>query len=257
MSKIKVFLTFLLLSTIVEVMAQTEPKPTINPTIVVLNTSIGDSAITDKEYTGQAPLSIRFIPDAQNADGWDVNYEWRIFKGDKDYSTGNVTYKDSPTIIRYENETEYTFSESTSYMTILYAVFKKGEQTEEYTQEWWSDEDNKKANACYIHIQTSELKFPNAFSPNGDGTNDIFKAKSGHRSIIEFHAYIYNRWGQKIYDWTDVNSGWDGTQNGRPVKDGTYFLYCKAKGADGVKYSIKQDVNILRGYNESGTLNSQ
>lgn len=251
MNKIKVFLTFLLVSTIAEVMGQTTTVPTIDPTIVVLNTSVGDSIIGEQEYTGQAPLSIRFVPCAENAEGWDANYEWRIHKGNRDISTGNVTYDSIPTYKRFEEETEMTFSESTSFMILLYATFQKGSQRVEYTKEWWSDEENKKAKACYIHIQTSILKFPNAFSPNNDGTNDIFKAKKGHRSIIEFHAYIYNRWGQKIYDWTDINAGWDGTQNGKPVKDGVYFLYCKAKGADGVKYNIKQDVNILRGFNEA------
>ena len=63
----------------------------------------------------------------------------------------------------------------------------------------------------------STLVFPNAFSPNnGDDLNDVFKAKE-YRSIIEFHAYIFNRWGQKLYDWTDPDGGWDGTYNGKDV----------------------------------------
>ena len=48
----------------------------------------------------------------------------------------------------------------------------------------------------------SSLLMPNAFSPNGDGINDIYKPKDGYRNIEEFHAYIYNRWGQKLYEWT-------------------------------------------------------
>ena len=95
------------------------------------------------------------------------------------------------------------------------------------------------------------LEMPNAFSPNGDGVNDIYKAKSNHRSIVEFHAYIFNRWGQKLFDWTNINEGWDGTVHGKPVKDGTYFVLVKAKGADGRDYNIKKDVNILRTYIEN------
>lgn len=102
-------------------------------------------------------------------------------------------------------------------------------------------------------IGESKLSFPNAFSPNGDGKNDKFIAKEC-QNIVEFHAYIFNRWGQKLFDWTDSANGWDGTQNGTPVKDGVYYLLCKAKGTDGKTYTIKKDVNLLRGYDE-GTIN--
>ena len=104
------------------------------------------------------------------------------------------------------------------------------------------------AGSISITISTSLLEMPNAFSPNGDGVNDIYKAKENHKSIVEFHAYIFNRWGQKIYDWTDINGGWDGTWNGKDVKDGTYYVLVKAKGADGINYEIKKDVNVLRKY---------
>lgn len=62
--------------------------------------------------------------------------------------------------------------------------------------------------------KVSSLLLPNAFSPNGDGINDIYKPKDGYRNIEEFHAYIYNRWGQKLYEWTDPATGWDGTYRG-------------------------------------------
>lgn len=95
----------------------------------------------------------------------------------------------------------------------------------------------------------SKLSFPNAFSPNGDGRNDTFVAKECE-NITEFHAYIFNRWGQKLFEWTDSADGWDGTHNGTPVKEGVYFLLCKAKGSDGKTYNIRKDVNLLRGYYE-------
>ena len=81
--------------------------------------------------------------------------------------------------------------------------------------------------------------------------------KSGYQSLVEFHAYIFNRWGQKLYEWTNPADGWDGTYNGKDVKEGVYYVLVKAKGADGRKYNIKRDVNLLRGYDEtagSGTV---
>ena len=104
-------------------------------------------------------------------------------------------------------------------------------------------------------VLTSTLVVPNAFSPNHDQINDVFKVKS-FQNIVEFHAYIFNRWGQKLYEWTNIDGGWDGTYRGNDVKQGTYFVLVKAKGADGETYNIRKDVNLLRGYIE-GTSISQ
>ena len=103
-----------------------------------------------------------------------------------------------------------------------------------------------------VVVSESKLSFPNAFSPNGDGKNDKFIAKEC-QNIVEFHAYIFNRWGQKLYEWTDSTDGWDGTNNGTPVKEGVYFLLCKAKVSDDKTYTIRKDVNLLRGYTENTT----
>ena len=99
---------------------------------------------------------------------------------------------------------------------------------------------------------TSTLIFPNAFSPNGDQINDTYGAKE-YKNIEEFHAYIFNRWGQKLYEWDDPEGGWDGTYNGKDVKQSTYFVLVKARGADGQNYNIRKDVNLLRGYTETTT----
>ena len=99
---------------------------------------------------------------------------------------------------------------------------------------------------------TSTLVFPNAFSPNHDSTNDVYKAKE-YKNIEEFHAYIFNRWGKKLYEWDNPAEGWDGTYNGRDVKQGTYFVLVKARGADGQVFNIRKDVNLLRGFSENTT----
>lgn len=57
--------------------------------------------------------------------------------------------------------------------------------------------------ACKLYV-------PNAFTPNGDGLNDIFKASYGD-NITKFKMTIYNRWGQKVFEANDINNGWNGT----------------------------------------------
>jgi len=103
-------------------------------------------------------------------------------------------------------------------------------------------------------VLTSILVVPNTFTPNNDHINDVFKVKQ-HQNIVEFHAYIFNRWGQKLYDWTNIDEGWDGTYRGKDVKQGTYFVLVKARGADGETYNIRKDVNLLRGWSEGTTIN--
>ena len=107
-----------------------------------------------------------------------------------------------------------------------------------------------------IQLAESGIKVPNAFSPNGDGINDYFNVFDV-KSIIEFHGAIYNRWGQQLFVWGldemgREGCGWDGTYNGRPVKAGVYYVVVIAKGADGIEYEFRRDVNLLRGYTEGG-----
>ncbi|MCX6243154.1 MAG: gliding motility-associated C-terminal domain-containing protein [Bacteroidetes bacterium] len=61
---------------------------------------------------------------------------------------------------------------------------------------------------------------PNAFTPNGDGLNDVFRPIGN--DISDFHMIIYNRWGQMVFETTDSLKGWDGTLNGRYCEPGSY-----------------------------------
>lgn len=179
---------------------------------------------TDMIADAQAPLTVRFAANPTETEG-DVGYEWRFTREGEE----------KPFMTRYEETTTYEFKQSGMTKVELYvtmAGYDEAELTATFS----------------ISITNSMLEMPNAFSPNGDGVNDIYKAKENHKSIVEFHAYIFNRWGQKIYDWTDINGGWDGTWNGKDVKDGTYYVLVEAKGADGINYEIKKDVNVLRKY---------
>lgn len=180
-------------------------------------------AITDAE----APLTVTFKANPSNLGSETPSYEWRFTKEGSE----------SPFIVRYEEETSYEFRESGSTRVQLYVAPGDGQEAELVA-------------TITVNISTSLLEMPNAFSPNGDGINDIYKAKDNHKSIIEFHAWIFNRWGQKLYEWTDINGGWDGSFHGKQVPDGTYFVLVKAKGADGRDYHIRKDVNILRKYIE-------
>jgi len=87
------------------------------------------------------------------------------------------------------------------------------------------------------------LRIPAAFTPNGDGINDIFKAKDGHQSIVSFQATVVNRWGKQMARWNQPSEGWDGKSGGTDAPEGAYYLNVTARGADGRNYNIKKTIS--------------
>jgi len=77
-----------------------------------------------------------------------------------------------------------------------------------------------------IEPDSACLYIPNTFSPNADIINDSFGIV--HCGFTDFSFYIFNRWGQQLYETNDPDFRWDGQFNGRPVQTGTYFYLLKA-----------------------------
>jgi gliding motility-associated-like protein len=93
----------------------------------------------------------------------------------------------------------------------------------------------------------SNMEVPNIFTPNGDGSNDVFFLKTA--SLGEISCVIIDRWGNRVYETTS-NSGnisWDGKNfNGTECSPGVYFYIIKAKGKDDKAYESKGNVTLLR-----------
>ena len=89
------------------------------------------------------------------------------------------------------------------------------------------------------------LQIPNAFSPNGDGNNDVFKIlASGYKKLNYYR--VYNRWGQEVFYTNNFRRGWDGTHKGKDCELGTYFWVLSAVGIDNKEKMIKGDVTLVR-----------
>ena len=82
---------------------------------------------------------------------------------------------------------------------------------------------------------------PNVFTPNGDGSNDIFKPVKS-KGIAEMQTYIYNRWGGQVFETNNPNIEWDG----QDLADGTYFWVVKYTDANGEVKTLTGDVNLIR-----------
>ena len=87
-----------------------------------------------------------------------------------------------------------------------------------------------------------DLYVPNAFTPNGDGDNDIFRPiPIGMKSMDMFT--IYNRWGQRLYSGKGNGAGWDGNFGGRPQEAATYVWY--AEGIDYLNNKLKRKGTVV------------
>ena len=85
---------------------------------------------------------------------------------------------------------------------------------------------------------------PNAFSPNGDGLNDVLYVRS---HILEsFYFAVYGRWGQKLFETTRFDEGWDGTFQGKPCQNGVYDYYFKGVCVGGQTSELKGNVMLIR-----------
>lgn len=200
-----------------------------------------------KETVLSAPFHVVFtanptIPEGYKSQVW---FEWTFWKADN---------PDNILLRRNDQDFEYDFSESGSYVVQLRAIFYGEEGVEDY--EFPQVEEGEDPKYITFTVSESKLEFPNAISPNDDGKNDKLKPKDGYKSIVDFHAVVFNRWGEKIYSWDDVNGWWDGKRNGKVVKDGVYFLNVSAKGSDGVEYKIKKAINVISGYNNGENENA-
>ncbi len=70
------------------------------------------------------------------------------------------------------------------------------------------------------------IGIPNAFTPNGDTKNDIFKPTI-FQEVMGFSFVVFNRYGQKIFETTEYGKGWDGSFNGKPQPAGSYVYRIK------------------------------
>lgn len=91
----------------------------------------------------------------------------------------------------------------------------------------------------------SYINFPSAFSPNADGVNDVFRAKYS-LDLVKYNLRIYNRWGELVFETSDVNDGWDGTFNNKPLPLSVYVWYAEYSFRDGKKNSKAGNLTLVK-----------
>ncbi|MBL1233510.1 MAG: hypothetical protein CMD31_08080 [Flavobacteriales bacterium] len=107
-------------------------------------------------------------------------------------------------------------------------------------------------NGCIVYDTVTvnvDMQFnigvPSAFTPNGDGTNDLLLVR-GEIGIESLTFSIYNRYGQEVFFTSEKTEGWDGTHNSNPVNPGVFVYYVKATMLDGTIQELKGNVTLIR-----------
>jgi len=97
-----------------------------------------------------------------------------------------------------------------------------------------------------IDLTYENIFIPDAFTPNNDGRNDVFRIVNlGYYKLVNMS--VYNRWGALVYQATDGdNKGWDGTFNGVPQDMGIYNYLIIIESPDNKKQSFKGNLTLIR-----------
>ncbi len=95
-------------------------------------------------------------------------------------------------------------------------------------------------------VNSGSVFVPNAFSPNGDGINDVLMPRIvGYSEITSFR--IYNRYGQQVFTSTKENyPEWDGTYNGKVADIGVFYYIIELKDIEGNKKTQTGDITLIR-----------
>lgn len=80
-----------------------------------------------------------------------------------------------------------------------------------------------------VFVGGPQIFIPSGFTPNGDGKNDVLRPVTVGITRLKYFT-IFNRWGQRIFNTTELNKGWDGSFKGEPQPSGTYVF--QAEGID-------------------------
>ncbi len=225
--------------------AQAAPDwyPKVDDVVATFVNTEGEREEVEMGGTYDAPLTVTFEANPTDTVDYNVLYEWRLFLI-KDN-------KESLLVKRNEMNTTFSFTEGgadVSYRVELYITYH-------YRPDMTISGEGELPEPITFSLRGSSLQLYNAFSPNGDGTNDVYRVKT--QSLLSFRMKIFNRWGQEIVagDQSTLTAEhendhtyyvcWDGTYHGRVVEDGVYFILVEAEGSDGIKYVRRGDINVL------------
>jgi gliding motility-associated-like protein len=95
-------------------------------------------------------------------------------------------------------------------------------------------------------LYPSMLFMPNAFTPDGNGINDLYPLNKFPKMGSLYNVKLYNRWGEKLVELTTPDVNWDGNINGVAASEGAYVYLATWIGCDNVRRTIRGSFHLLR-----------
>ena len=204
----------------------TIPNPVVSPTITTNYTV----AVSDDCTSDQADVLVNVLPAPIINAGPDTT----IFRAEtvELTSNGGGTYLWTPS----EGLSDTTISnpDASPWWTTTYFV------------EVTADNGCSRVDSVTvtIRLRCERMHMPNAFTPNNDGQNDLFRIVELGDDVVENFS-IFNRWGEIVFSTNQNSHGWDGTVNGKPQPIGTY-LYTITSSCEGQIVKRAGNVTLLR-----------
>ena len=95
-----------------------------------------------------------------------------------------------------------------------------------------------------LNCDEPDIFIPDAFTPDGDGNNDILFVRG--RFLTRMELKVFDRWGELVFETTDQSQGWDATYKGKPVDPAVFVYWLEATCADGQEFFKKGNVTVIR-----------
>lgn len=125
------------------------------------------------------------------------------------------------------------------------AITINPEQSSWYTVRVWNQQDEVVRHEFNVKVkECGVLYVPNAFTPNADGYNDIFKAYG--TAIEDFRMQIMNKNGLMVFECKNLNQGWDGTYDNQPAPAGVYLYRIVYTGIEGETKTKSGTITLIR-----------
>lgn len=100
--------------------------------------------------------------------------------------------------------------------------------------------------SSYLTAEVCVIEFPNVFTPNGDGPNEVWSSLQQPNGFKSFKVTVFNRWGNVVHEYDQVTGSWDGKINGQEAAEGVYFYSMEAQTKTGKDLSKQGFFHLIR-----------
>ena len=192
----------------------------LETTVTFLPQLLDDFKASNLEPNTANPI-VNFLPEINSP----VDYLWDF--GDPNSGDENTSTEEAP---------RHRYSEVGLYTVSL--TVNAGRCEETITKDNYIDFKDG------IGPSSSGIFIPTAFTPNGDGINDVFLVRG--ESVAKVTLYICNKWGELVFQSGTDKVGWDGSMNGRTVQMGNYTYLANVELDNGDTQQFTGHVTVLR-----------